>query len=121
MKIFNEQSIRDIIILCGGGLSAEREISLLSSENVYKECHKIFPTTKIILTKDALSYEAIHHDAIIFPVAHGKSTEDGGLQATLEAAGLTLMGSDPKASNLCMDKSLAKQVVAKAGIPVVGG
>jgi D-alanine-D-alanine ligase len=105
----------------GGGSSAQREISLLSSENVYEECHKIFPTMKIILTKDALPYEAIYKHTVIFPVLHGKFMEDGGLQAALEAAGLAFVGSDSKASKLCMDKSLTKQVVAKAGIPVVEG
>jgi D-alanine-D-alanine ligase-like ATP-grasp enzyme len=105
MTIFNEQSVRNIIILSGGDSSVEWEISLLLSENVYEEYHKIFPTTNIILAKDVLPNEAIHKDAIIFPVAHGKFMEDGGLQAALEAACLTFVGSDSKRSMLCIDRN----------------
>ncbi|MDR1528507.1 MAG: hypothetical protein LBS22_02905 [Puniceicoccales bacterium] len=119
--MINKKYAREVIILTGGDSSSEKEISLLSSETVYRVCKNILPTTKIVLTRDELPKEAIQKDAIIFPVAHGEFMEDGGLQAAMETQGLTFVGSDSKASVLCMDKSLAKQIVAEAGIPVVEG
>ncbi|MDR2629055.1 MAG: hypothetical protein LBC30_03650 [Puniceicoccales bacterium] len=120
-KMINKKYAREVIILTGGNSSSEKEISLLSSETVYRVCKSILPTTKIVLTRDELPDEAIQEDAIIFPIAHGEFMEDGGLQAAMEAKGLTFVGSDSKASALCMDKSLTKQVVSEAGIPVVDG
>ncbi|MDR0742641.1 MAG: hypothetical protein LBE98_04230 [Puniceicoccales bacterium] len=119
--MINRKYAREVIILTGGNSSSEKEISLLSSETVYQVCKSILPTTKIVLTRDELPKEAIQEDAIIFPVAHGEFMEDGGLQAAMETEGLTFVGSDSKASALCMNKSLAKQIVSKAGIPVIDG
>ncbi|MDR0693207.1 MAG: hypothetical protein LBF49_01375 [Puniceicoccales bacterium] len=120
-RMINKKYTREIIILTGGYSSSEKEISLLSSETVCQVCRSILPTTKIVLTRDKLPEEAIQKDAIIFPVAHGEFMEDGGLQAAMEAENLTFIGSDSKASALCMNKSLTKQIVAEAGIPVVDG
>lgn len=115
------KNVQKVIILSGGASSSEKDISLLSSEAVYQVCRNIFPTKKIILTEDVLSQEAIQKDAIIFPIAHGEFMEDGGLQAAMEAEGLTFVGSNSKASALCMDKFLTKEIVSKAGIPIVDG
>jgi D-alanine-D-alanine ligase len=117
--MINEKYAREVIILTGGNSSSEKEISLLSSETVYQVCKSILPTTKIVLTRDELPAEAIQRDAIFFPVAHGEFMEDGGLQAVMETEGLTFVGSDSKASALCMNKSLAKQIVSEAGIPII--
>ncbi|MDR2777024.1 MAG: hypothetical protein LBB17_03225 [Puniceicoccales bacterium] len=119
--MINKKYAREVIVLTGGNSSSEKEISLLSGETVYKICKTIFPTTKIVLTRDELPKEAIQEDAIIFPVAHGEFMEDGGLQAAMEAEGLAFVGSDSKSSALCMDKSLAKRIVSEVGIPVVNG
>jgi D-alanine-D-alanine ligase-like ATP-grasp enzyme len=80
------------------------------SENVDEECHqmKIFPTTKIILAKAALPDETRRKDAILNPIASGTFLEDGGLEAALEAARLTFVGSDSKASVLLTCKSFAQ-------------
>jgi D-alanine-D-alanine ligase len=120
-KMVNRKYAREIIILTGGYSSSEKEISLLSSETVYQTCRNILPTTKIVLTQDKLPEEAIQKDAIIFPVSHGEFMEDGGLQAAMEAEDLTFIGSDSKASALCMNKSFTKQIVSEAGIPVIDG
>ncbi|MDR1457470.1 MAG: D-alanine--D-alanine ligase [Puniceicoccales bacterium] len=120
-KMINRKYAREVIILTGGYSSSEKEISLLSSETVCQVCQNILPTTEIVLSRDKLPEEAISKDAIIFPVAHGEFMEDGGLQAAMEAEDLTFIGSDSKASALCMNKSLTKQIVSEAGIPVIDG
>lgn len=56
---------------------------------------------------------------VIFPVLHGPMGEDGTVQGLFELAGLPYVGSGVGASALSMDKSLAKQVLAREGIPQV--
>ncbi len=53
-----------------------------------------------------------------FPVLHGKNGEDGTVQGLLELANIALIGCDTLCSALCMDKDLAHQVAASAGIRV---
>ncbi|MDR1413772.1 MAG: D-alanine--D-alanine ligase [Puniceicoccales bacterium] len=111
-----------VIVLCGGKSSSEREISLLSGENVYQTCKELFPTEKIILNEDclpAMVREA--KNSIIFPMTLGEFGEDGRLQALLEAAELTFIGSDSHASALCMNKFLSNQTVSQKGVPVIDG
>jgi D-alanine-D-alanine ligase len=115
-------AMENVVLLCGGGSSSEREISLLSGENVRAACAASFPTEMVILKKDELpELGPIGGGAVIFPVTHGEFGEDGALQAILEARGLAFVGSGSAASALCMDKFLAKRRVASFGIPVADG
>jgi len=54
---------------------------------------------------------------VIFPVLHGTFGEDGTIQGVLEMAGIPYVGCGVAASSLAMDKALARQVFAAAGIP----
>ena len=54
---------------------------------------------------------------VIFPVLHGTFGEDGTIQGVLEMAGIPYVGCGVAASALAMDKALARQVFAAAGIP----
>jgi D-alanine-D-alanine ligase len=56
---------------------------------------------------------------VVFPAMHGTFGEDGSLMGFLRMAGVPFVGCDLAASAVAMDKSLAKQVVAAEGIPVV--
>ncbi|MDR1401856.1 MAG: D-alanine--D-alanine ligase [Puniceicoccales bacterium] len=115
-------NFESVVVLCGGGSSSEREISLLSGENVYQICRQIFPTEKIILDEDSLPDRVRKaKNSIIFPMTLGEFGEDGGLQTLLEEAGLAFVGSDSQASALCMNKFLAKQIVSGRGVPVADG
>ena len=60
-------------------------------------------------------YGAIRLD-LVFPVLHGKLSEDGAIQGLLELSGIPYVGCDIQSSALCMDKSLAYAVVKSAGI-----
>lgn len=114
--------MRDVIVLTGGGSSLERDVSLRSAKIVAEELSKIVNTELVIFDKDELPIEvAARKDAIIFPVALGDFVEDGGLQKSMDEAGLCYIGSDSAASALCMNKSAAKDVVSRVGVPVVPG
>ena len=54
-----------------------------------------------------------------FPIIHGTGGEDGSLQGLLEYTGVAYAGADVTGSALQMDKDLSKQILDRAGIPVV--
>ena len=55
---------------------------------------------------------------VVFPVLHGPYGEDGTLQGLLELAGVPYVGSGVLASAAAMDKTVARLLLASAGIPV---
>jgi D-alanine-D-alanine ligase len=55
---------------------------------------------------------------VVFPLLHGPFGEDGTVQGLLEMAGVRYVGSGVLASALAMDKTVAKVVLAAAGLPV---
>ncbi len=113
---------RNIIVLCGGKRSSEREVSIRSGNMVAEALRKNFPTELLVLDEDKLPEHVFNKkDAIIFPVTHGEFGEDGGLQEIMESAGLCYVGSSSASSKLCMDKSATKNVVTNFEVPVVPG
>ncbi len=56
---------------------------------------------------------------VIFPVLHGPYGEDGTVQGLLEMANLPYVGCGVLTSALAMDKAVAKQLFAVAGLPQV--
>lgn len=54
---------------------------------------------------------------VVFPLLHGTMGEDGTVQGMLEVAQLPYVGAGVLASALCMDKSVAKEVLAFHGLP----
>ncbi|NJN84980.1 MAG: D-alanine--D-alanine ligase [Caldilineaceae bacterium] len=54
---------------------------------------------------------------VVFPVLHGPYGEDGTVQGMLEMANVPYVGCGVASSALAMDKALAKQLFAAAGLP----
>jgi D-alanine-D-alanine ligase len=54
---------------------------------------------------------------VVLPILHGPLGEDGTVQGLLELADVPYVGCGVLASALAMDKSVAKQVLAAAGVP----
>ncbi len=54
---------------------------------------------------------------VVLPLLHGPMGEDGTIQGMLELANVPYVGSGVLGSALCMDKAMAKQVLAANGIP----
>jgi len=101
-----------------GGWSAEREVSLMSGQQVF----------------EALSERGIDAHAIdagrdigrallegrfdrAFLILHGRGGEDGTVQGALDLAGVPYTGSGVAASALSMDKWRAKALCGLAGVP----
>ncbi|MFN3257605.1 MAG: D-alanine--D-alanine ligase family protein [Ilumatobacter sp.] len=54
---------------------------------------------------------------VVMPLLHGPLGEDGTVQGLLELANVAYVGAGVLASAVAMDKAMAKQVLAAAGIP----
>ena len=54
---------------------------------------------------------------VVLPLLHGPMGEDGTIQGLLELLDLPYVGSGVLASAVCMDKAMAKDVLARHGVP----
>jgi D-alanine-D-alanine ligase len=107
------------VALLAGGPSREASVSRSSAREVERAldragarvtCHELDETVTAALLADVPD--------VVFPVLHGPPGEDGTVQGFLEILGLPYVGSGVHASAAAMDKSLAKAVFRRAGLPV---
>ena len=105
------------IQVLAGGISHERDISLKSGRRVADALTE-FGATVVIREPDSnlLSNIAKDKPDVIWPVLHGASGEDGALRDILTLTGIPYVGATPEAARLAWDKSIAKILVARAGI-----
>lgn len=101
-----------------GGLSAEREISIKSGQQVAKALKKLgYKVVEIdVDRKVALKLIEVSPD-IAFVALHGPLGEDGTIQGMLEVLGIRYTGSRVLASALGIDKSASKRIFAAEGLP----
>jgi D-alanine-D-alanine ligase len=139
--------IKKVAILFGGQ-SAEHDVSLKSTEALYKNLDKNKFTPLLIyisredgrwrvmdetgfMQKDFSSktgysflpwinhnFDKIEAD-IYFPMLHGPNGEDGKIQGLLELAGKPYVGANSVASVLAMDKVVSKILFQQAGLNIV--
>jgi len=101
-----------------GGLSAEREISLMSGGNVLEalraaglDAHAFDPAEREIFELKREGFDRV------FIALHGRYGEDGTVQGALELMRIPYTGSGVMASALAMDKVRTKMIWTAAGIP----
>jgi len=119
------------VAVLSGGRSSEHDVSLAGGESVREGLaaagHEVL---HVLLERDGRwthEGEEIELRAaggllgadVVFPVLHGPFGEDGTVQGLLELLDVPYVGSGVLASALCMDKILAKGVMANAGLPQV--
>jgi D-alanine-D-alanine ligase len=101
-----------------GGMSAEREVSLMSGSGVLKalrsrgvDAHAFDPAERDLsqLRKDGF--------ARCFIALHGRFGEDGTVQGALELLGIPYTGSGVMASSMAIDKVMTKRVMISEGLP----
>lgn len=101
-----------------GGLSAEREVSLMSGKGVHEALRSkgvdahLFDVGRETLA--ALPKQGFER---VFIALHGRYGEDGAIQGVLELLGLPYTGSGVMASSLAMDKAMTKQIWRQHGLP----
>ncbi len=103
-----------------GGLSAEREVSLVSggacAEALRGEAYEVI---EIDAGADLPARLIEAAPDLVFNALHGRWGEDGCVQGLLEWLRIPYTHSGVLASALAMDKDRAKQVFSAAGLPVV--
>ena len=129
------------LVLLFGGRSAEHDVSCVSARHVAAAADKDrFEVVALGITRegqwrlaevsdplpDRLDADGIavapaeifaEPDTVVFPLVHGPMGEDGTIQGLLEVADVPYVGSGVLASAVCMDKSMAKLVCARHGLP----
>jgi D-alanine--D-alanine ligase len=104
-----------------GGWSSEREVSLVSGAAVAEALRAAgFDVETIDVTRDpvALIRRLDPRPDVVFNALHGRYGEDGCIQGILDILGIPYTHSGVLASALAMNKPMAKQLFAEAGIPV---
>ena len=107
-----------VAVLCGGR-SAEREVSLRSGAQV-QEALSGLGHDVVAVDIDGHTWDALRDGGFecVFNALHGRQGEDGTVQGMLELLGLPYTGSGILASALCMDKSMAGELMSNSGLNV---
>ncbi|MDF3139924.1 D-alanine--D-alanine ligase [Streptomyces sp. T21Q-yed] len=103
-----------------GGVSQERDRSLLSGRTVYESLTTQGYRTQLIDSAAPDFVEQVREVDIAFLAIAGQYAEDGKLQGLLEMLGIPYTGSGVMASALGMNKTALKSFVGAHGVPVLG-
>jgi D-alanine-D-alanine ligase len=112
---------RHVAVLLGG-LSPEREVSLVSGEACAQALERSGArVSRIDAGRDLAQRLAELKPDVAFNALHGAWGEDGCVQGVLETLQIPYTHSGVLASALAMDKAKSKAVLAAAGVSVPGG
>jgi D-alanine-D-alanine ligase len=93
-----------------GGISSEREISLLTGENIYRSLLKSgYNVTFIDFGKDF--YNKLKKINLAFLALHGRYGEDGTVQGLMELMKIPYTGSGVLGSAIAINKILSKKIL----------
>jgi len=107
------------VAILAGGRSMEAAVSRSSAAEVTKALKSLYNDVRQFELDAALTRALLdYRPDVVFPVLHGPPGEDGTVQGYLEILGLPYVGSGVHASAAAMDKSLAKDVFRRAGLPL---
>ncbi|MGG7177128.1 D-alanine--D-alanine ligase [Clostridium paraputrificum] len=105
-----------------GGISSEREVSILSGKSIVnhldKEKYEVKP---IIINSKEEVMEKVKGIDFAFLAFHGEFGEDGSIQAILDAIGIPYSGSNQLTSGICMNKKQTKRILRAESIRVANG
>jgi D-alanine-D-alanine ligase len=109
---------RRVLVLMGG-ISSEREVSLVSGTAVTKALREAgYNATSFDLSTDIAALVAALTPApdAVFNALHGRFGEDGTVQGLLELMGIPYTHSGVMASAVAMDKAMTKRIVEGVGV-----
>ncbi len=108
-----------------GGISSEREISLLSGKGVVRALKNLgYPTKAIIVDADLSKLVADlkrFKPDIVFNALHGRGGEDGCIQGLLNWMKIPYTHSGVMASSIGMDKEMTRKMAMQVKVPVAKG
>ncbi|MBF8246378.1 MAG: D-alanine--D-alanine ligase [Rickettsia sp.] len=112
---------KDLFFVLGGGMSLERDISLLSSESVIETLIKLkYEVYFIDIGADIIeiTLKISSYKCKIFNLVHGKWGEDGNLQSIFNIKSIRYTGSGVLASSASFNKKIAYDIVSSNGIDI---
>lgn len=111
------------VLVIGGGISAEREISLQSSKAVLSAAGEAGHQAQYYDWDGSERWllEHVSEFDVVLPILHGAGGEDGKVQDVLERTHIPFLGSGSTASALCFDKEKSLEVLAAHGIRIPKG
>ena len=123
-----------------GGISAEREVSLWTGEQVLRAIDRtkyevaaydpsaldgreslVIAGQTLGTLEDLISARGASKPDVAFIALHGPGGEDGTIQGLLEAIRIPYTGSGVLASALAMDKAMSKLVLGSVGVTLAEG
>ncbi|MCS6780356.1 MAG: D-alanine--D-alanine ligase [Geminicoccaceae bacterium] len=112
---------RHVAVLMGG-LSAEREVSLVSGEACARALEeRSYRVSRIDVGRDLPQRLLELRPDCCFNALHGRMGEDGRVQGLLDLMGIPYTHSGVLASALAMDKPMAKRIFESAGLRCPSG
>jgi D-alanine-D-alanine ligase len=105
------------VVVLAGGLSHERDVSLRSGRRVSQALRsRGVEVVESDVDSSLLPRLTDLPGAVVFPVLHGETGEDGALREVLELLEVPFVGSVGSACRVAFDKSIATTVIADAGL-----
>ena len=101
------------ILILGGGISKERQISLETAKQVKKALEKKYIVLQSDLDKNFETKLKLFKPEIVFNALHGRFGEDGYAQTILESNKIKYTHSGVLSSALAMDKIVSKKIFKK--------
>ncbi len=105
------------VMLIYGGISSEREISIISSEGINDSLiRNNYEVIKIDADENLELHIKKHKPDVIFNALHGTWGEDGKVQKIIELTNVPYTNSGIKASELAMDKHKSSEIFKKINL-----
>lgn len=107
------------ILVIGGGISGERDVSLRSAQSVFDAISENH--TKEFYDWDGSTNwleQNLKNFDVVLPILHGEGGEDGQIQKILEGQNAKYLGSDSVASGICIDKDKTQEILQSKSILV---
>ena len=101
------------ILVLGGGISKEREISIETAKQVTNTLKKKYKVIQSDLDKSLEKKIKLFKPDVVFNALHGRFGEDGYAQSVLEYNKIKYTHSGVLSSALAMDKILSKKIFIK--------
>ena len=101
------------VLVLGGGISKEREISLETAKQVKNTLKKKYKVFQCDLNKNLFNNIKKFKPDIIFNALHGRFGEDGYVQTILENLKIKYTHSGVLSSAIAMDKVTSKEIFIK--------
>ncbi|WP_217428543.1 D-alanine--D-alanine ligase family protein [Microlunatus speluncae] len=105
------------VVVLSGGLSHEREVSLRSGRQVAEALRDVgLDVVESDVDSGLVDRLAELPGAVVFPLLHGETGEDGALREVFRLLDVPFVGSEGAACRVAFDKSIATTVITEAGI-----